>query len=44
MSLEVKNTEWYIKINEKNIPTLTGLLVILSTVEGKVIPVHAVKP
>jgi hypothetical protein len=28
----------------KNVPTLTGLFVILSIVEGKVFSVHTVKP
>jgi hypothetical protein len=27
----------------KNVPTLTGLFVILSIVEGKTFPVHAIK-
>jgi len=36
--------KWYIKINKKNIPTLTGLFVILCTFEGKFVPVHAMKP
>jgi len=45
LSLEIMKIDCYIKINnKKNIHTLTSLFVILSTVEGKDIPVHAMKP